>query len=642
MTVFINLLSLICHTCLILSALWYKHALGTHISLLYFLTGTILVNTVAYLSGAEAVLAFLGLFFDAWRWKLVFLIRICIVLTAALLLTYALLETIQDPTNPNLPYNQFHQAMERYSSDIHTKVVLDEIQMNLKCCGSRNYTDWYGVQWYAGKSTRVRPSSDEDDSKDQTSKKNLQDDVPFSCCSDSLAFPCIHFGVESTHPLFNYKPGQDLTLWKDGCGQVLTEAAIKLHRLLIQGLSFVIVMQVIQFVVSLNQYSNEKKSSRLNDIIANINMNDDEITEHVSGNEVKIQNQLNSTGSNQKKPQTAMESVQKEEHKSQVKSRPEKPVERKEVTFNEKENSIYENNNPWSQIQNLYTATPQHKVDTKNDVLTKSILKGKTPRSAPHQNETEYRTPEQTDLDHDSDVNITETLRDLKDKVVKKFRNKRKYYLSQPTSPSSGKTGQSTQPAYNRPLRYLSTKLRKIQQPSRKRKGGQTWSTLIANNLKRIKDQYTKEISGGGDAPDSVVVMNSGRGAEKYFSSTSDTESPRLSEKAQKNRDQTNTAGVKNARSKEPNVSKYFDTSPPDLMDKYHSKRGAAKLPEQGSGVSASTTGDELVRKYKREMSTPNAKNSKPQEGNNLTQHEVNFPQDLPMSTPSSSSLPNI
>jgi hypothetical protein len=81
MTVFINLLSLICHTCLILSALWYKHALGTHISLLYFLTGTILVNTVAYLSGAEAVLAFLGLFFDAWRWKLVFLIRICIVLT---------------------------------------------------------------------------------------------------------------------------------------------------------------------------------------------------------------------------------------------------------------------------------------------------------------------------------------------------------------------------------------------------------------------------------------------------------------------------------------------------------------------------------------------------------------------------------
>ncbi|XP_008484802.1 uncharacterized protein LOC103521469 [Diaphorina citri] len=106
--------------------------------------------------------------------------------------------------------------------------------------------------------------------------------------------------------------------------------------------------------------------------------------------------------------------------------------------------------------------------------------------------------------------------------------------------------------------------------------------------------------------------------------------------------DLTKTETRAHARSKEPNVSKYFDTSPPDLMDKYHSKRGAAKLPEQGSGVSASTTGDELVRKYKREMSTPNAKNSKPQEGNNLTQHEVNFPQDLPMSTPSSSSLPNI
>uniref|UniRef100_A0A8D8ZAW1 CD63 antigen n=1 Tax=Cacopsylla melanoneura TaxID=428564 RepID=A0A8D8ZAW1_9HEMI len=67
--------------------------------------------------------------------------------SASLFLAYALLEDIQDPAQPNKPYESLSQAMNRYASDMETKIALDQIQMKLKCCGSRNYTDWYNIPW---------------------------------------------------------------------------------------------------------------------------------------------------------------------------------------------------------------------------------------------------------------------------------------------------------------------------------------------------------------------------------------------------------------------------------------------------------------------------------------------------------------
>ena len=39
-------------------------------------------------------------------------------------------------------------AMSNYSKETVTKELVDKMQVEYECCGSKNYTDWYSIKWF--------------------------------------------------------------------------------------------------------------------------------------------------------------------------------------------------------------------------------------------------------------------------------------------------------------------------------------------------------------------------------------------------------------------------------------------------------------------------------------------------------------
>uniref|UniRef100_A0A8D8W8X0 Uncharacterized protein n=1 Tax=Cacopsylla melanoneura TaxID=428564 RepID=A0A8D8W8X0_9HEMI len=254
----------------------------------------------------------------------------------------------------------------------------------------------------------------------------------------------------------------------------------------------------------------------------------------------------------QENPKTINKNNSNEKHagstlKTTAVKQPGNTGDKKGVKFNEKGNAFYDNTIPWDKIGKVPPSLPtstQQTVPHTSDKLTKSILK-KRPRSA---------TPDAGNVIDNKGADVKtgvdrrnekfqEAFKDLKDKVVRSWKNNQKKDQGGPdTEPLRTKSSRGNQSSENRrPLGYLSTKLRRLkpgQHASRSKKGAKTWPELITNSLKGFI--YTAPLSSEEEAkPESVVVFNRGGASDpvstqrgNYFSSSSDTESPRLTEKA--------------------------------------------------------------------------------------------------------------
>ena len=41
--------------------------------------------------------------------------------------------------------------MGRYGNNSDVKWVIDKLQIDLECCGSQSYTDWWNIEWVPAK-----------------------------------------------------------------------------------------------------------------------------------------------------------------------------------------------------------------------------------------------------------------------------------------------------------------------------------------------------------------------------------------------------------------------------------------------------------------------------------------------------------
>lgn len=81
-----------------------------------------------------------------WQNKL-FLIVIGYVVMSATILAVLLFCVIENFKLKASLHHGLMPAMHSYSKNKNTKREIDEIQIDYKCCGNSNFTDWFKVKW---------------------------------------------------------------------------------------------------------------------------------------------------------------------------------------------------------------------------------------------------------------------------------------------------------------------------------------------------------------------------------------------------------------------------------------------------------------------------------------------------------------
>ncbi|KAF5298986.1 hypothetical protein FQA39_LY11618 [Lamprigera yunnana] len=88
----------------------------------------------------------------------------------------------------------FKKLMKTYGSNTSSKILVDNVQFLMQCCGKHSYKDWYSIFYF-----------DSDKKKDLLKLDNeIQSKrVPFSCCSRTALTPCnfenLEFGKQGVN-----------------------------------------------------------------------------------------------------------------------------------------------------------------------------------------------------------------------------------------------------------------------------------------------------------------------------------------------------------------------------------------------------------------------------------------------------------
>ncbi|KAF5284600.1 hypothetical protein FQR65_LT02426 [Abscondita terminalis] len=100
------------------------------------------------------------------------------------------------------------EAMSNYNNNSQFKLRIDKLQMKFQCCGSKHFDEWYNITWY-----------DSNLMKHRFNNKS----TPFSCCSMTSMSTCVHYGVESTSPVYRYTRDLNFSISPFGCTTALTD-----------------------------------------------------------------------------------------------------------------------------------------------------------------------------------------------------------------------------------------------------------------------------------------------------------------------------------------------------------------------------------------------------------------------------------
>ncbi|XP_050675001.1 peripherin-2-like [Leptidea sinapis] len=129
------------------------------------------------------------------------------------------------------------KAMLRYASHLPSKIAIDRLQTRFQCCGRVSYQEWFYIPWYsAGQSTDT-----------STVRKFVADNVPYSCCSRYVMWPCIHHGIMQKGIIYKYEPPM-LTIWEAGCEEKLINEMMAVSWRFNAVMSLIIMAMTLQVV----------------------------------------------------------------------------------------------------------------------------------------------------------------------------------------------------------------------------------------------------------------------------------------------------------------------------------------------------------------------------------------------------------
>ncbi|KAJ8984381.1 hypothetical protein NQ317_003529 [Molorchus minor] len=123
------------------------------------------------------------------------------------------------------------KAMRNYSNNSAYKKKIDRLQIEFQCCGSKKYDEWYNITW-VDTSLAKKGASD-----------NSQGNAPFSCCSISAVFPCIHHNIENSQRVYLYTPELNLSISTHGCYSRLREKKQQVGWIIIGNLFLYLLFQ---------------------------------------------------------------------------------------------------------------------------------------------------------------------------------------------------------------------------------------------------------------------------------------------------------------------------------------------------------------------------------------------------------------
>ncbi|CAB3245673.1 unnamed protein product [Arctia plantaginis] len=132
------------------------------------------------------------------------------------------------------------KAMLRYSSHLPSKVAIDRLQTRFHCCGRVAFQEWFYIPWYA--------NGERIDDKTFSDHKFVSDNVPYSCCSMDVLYPCIHHGVTQMGTIYKYNPTTQLTIWNAGCEEKLISEMMSVSWRFNAVMALIIVAMIMQVV----------------------------------------------------------------------------------------------------------------------------------------------------------------------------------------------------------------------------------------------------------------------------------------------------------------------------------------------------------------------------------------------------------
>ncbi|XP_060531595.1 rod outer segment membrane protein 1-like [Cylas formicarius] len=171
------------------------------------------------------------------NWIVFFLIMIGLILIAVtLVLTIYVLVHIYGS------HEHLHDgiicSMENYGTNSYYKKQVDRLQIEFQCCGSKRYDEWYNISWYDDALAK----------KDRNSTKKVPGNTPFSCCSMSSKFPCIHHNIEDTGTSYLYTPEYNLSISIKGCFEILRDKKRSVGLGIVGSLMLIILLQIILLI----------------------------------------------------------------------------------------------------------------------------------------------------------------------------------------------------------------------------------------------------------------------------------------------------------------------------------------------------------------------------------------------------------
>lgn len=165
-----------------------------------------------------------------WILFILIIVHIFFILITCILIIYVLSHSYS--SHKEL-HNGITEAMKNYSSNSWYKVQIDRLQIEFNCCGSKKYDEWYSIPWYDEKLSKAK------------SIDNSQGNTPFSCCSTTSMFPCIHHNIENTGRVYLYTPEQNLSISTEGCYHKIRERKQKIGWQIVGKLFLMLLVQVI-------------------------------------------------------------------------------------------------------------------------------------------------------------------------------------------------------------------------------------------------------------------------------------------------------------------------------------------------------------------------------------------------------------
>ncbi|KAF3423090.1 hypothetical protein E2986_07014 [Frieseomelitta varia] len=144
------------------------------------------------------------------------------------------------------------EAIEKYGADVAVKARLDALQSELECCGDGGYEDWARVPWLkmsmeeepedVENGPRLEGQSVSEERDEETTTMPV--DVPFSCCSNGIAKPCVHHDILSPSAVYEYNP-KHVTITTDGCRSKIVNRGEVIRTFLAGYLALLSVYQMV-------------------------------------------------------------------------------------------------------------------------------------------------------------------------------------------------------------------------------------------------------------------------------------------------------------------------------------------------------------------------------------------------------------